>query len=126
MNEVKLKIEEALKGTQDPFFLVFDVENDGNTEFFTKNKEEIKSVIEEIIQNRKITLKQLYDLLVIYFEDKLVIGYSEISDSMEKLIEISGINSKNLKFLKTFAYICEGNPDKLEECLNDLSDLLEE
>lgn len=125
MSEVELKIEEILKGTQDPFFLVFERENNGMTRFYERNKEEIRKTIEQIIQNRKINLMQLYDLSVVYFEDKLVTYQEKNSELMEKLIAMSNVNSKNLKLLNIFAAMCENNPDILEKYISDLSDLLQ-
>ena len=124
MSEVELKIEEVLEGTQDPFFLVFDRENDGTTKFYESNKEKIKSVIEEIIQNRKINLKQLYDLSIVYFEDKLITRQEENLELMQNLIRMSNVNSKTLRLLEIFTAMCKNDPDTLENHIDELSILL--
>jgi len=128
MSEVELKIEEILEGKQNPFWFVYD--RDSLTrkfnDYYENNKEEIRKVIEEIIQKRKINLKQLDNLLIVYFENRFFkTDDKEILKAVSQFAEKSKDNCKNIKLLIILSGMY-ADTDAFEEHIRDISDLLDE
>lgn len=124
-NEVTRKIMEVLEDKQDPYNFVFKKDTKREKDYFyVENKNEIMQTIEIIIcEHKKLTLLQLYNLILVYFEGNIL--NQIVGEYIKKLATLSKSNSKNLRLLKS---ILEMTDDKraIENSIKQMSKVLDE
>lgn len=99
------------------YFFVFSTNsiNNKKTEYFERNKTEIKNNILNIISTKKLSFDKLYNLILIYFEDDFDCDLKEFSNMK--------INEKNIKLLRILLDM-EVKKDDLERNLSSLAKLI--
>ena len=118
---VEQVIKELLKENTDfTYCFVFSADSEDNekTEYFEKNKVQIKNVIMNIISTQKLSFDKFYNIMLIYTEDD-----PRKLDSFFKKSINTKINEKNIKLFKILLDM-EVDRNYLEDKLTSLAELI--